>query len=452
MTYTNFPCNKENDISDFLDKVYDNFKNVIQRLKTKPEYLNIFAGETNAVASSKQPIGGGYVICDNNPTVYGDGSIHVNNDQSDVNLQKAVKTLIEKLQKAYPDIPQSTLKSMVNESVKKAVTNIANKNYNEIPKDFNISNTTTYATTVANLALFYFEQLLYNTALNNDSLLSGNIPEEQNTINVTEEDEAKWKKSNDSIKAMLDDIFDSNYINGFLTQNECNGSHWLEMDVDTNNKMNFSDLATQKAYDKFFEQMISKSGFKNSGLTETEFKQIYNMAWIDVYNKYKENNQEYNLNDILNTVVNNLKKILNRLTINPEYSVFIQNDSAMTQKSSDKREISYENTDIKRDYGDNNVHLSDNESDKIYQDAVNSLRTKLKGKYVPPLSEFQFDSWFKQAQEEAWYACMENSRDITKGLQVKDGTRHGDGCNIQIDQITELICYKFDKLILKNLF
>ncbi len=147
-----------------------------------------------------------------------------------------------------------------------------------------------------------------------------------------------------------------------------------------------------------------------------------------------------------------MTKILNKLKSNPEYLKIVQNGSAMTQVTNDTTVINYKNVDVNRDYGDGNVHMSDDNSDKQYQKAIEELRYRLKGKYVPPLSISDFNSWFTQAQKDAINACANNTRDITKGLQLSEGTRHHDGWEIEIDQIMELIAYKFDKLVYKKIF
>ena len=456
MTYNPYPSSRENDISDFLTKVYNNFKAILTRLQNKPEYLDIFTGKTatsgtRAVNAGNQTTGGGYVNCDKMAQTYTDGSIHVSDDQSDANLQKAVKTLTEKLQKAYPDIPEATLKRLINNAVQRAVGNIGNQRKTEIPKNFSISGTQTYANTITNLAAYYFEQSLYNVALTDNTLTSGNTKPEEKTITVDDATKTKFKNAATSINNMLTDIFDSSYIKGLLGVNGCDGTYWLEMDVNSSGNFRFSDSKTETAYNKLFEAMKAKSGFRNSGLTESEFKQIYNAAWLDSYNGY-DNNQKYNLNDVLNKVVSNMRKIMNKLSSNPEYMNLIKGGSSMTKITSSTTNLVYKYTNVDRDYGDGNVHLSGDNSDRNYQKYIEEFKTKLKGSYVPPLSESQFNSWFLQAQKDAIKACAEDSRDITKDLQVKRGTRYKDGSAIEVNKLMELIAYKFDKIMYKNIF
>lgn len=188
-----------------------------------------------------------------------------------------------------------------------------------------------------------------------------------------------------------------------------------------------------------------------TGLSDAELKNVYRAAWLATYSSYN-NNQSYDLSEVLTKVVANMKKILNKLKTNPEYYTIIQTGSAMTQAWTDTTSIHYGGTDTSLNWTDGDVHLSNDDSDKKYQTAIAKLRTALKGKYVPPLSESQFNSWFTSAQKDAIRACLDNSVDITKDLIVKDGTRHKDGSNIQIGQLMELIAYKFDKYVYKNLF
>ena len=104
--------------------------------------------------------------------------------------------------------------------------------------------------------------------------------------------------------------------------------------------------------------------------------------------------------------------------------------------------------------------MSDDNSDATYQKYIEELRTKLKNSYVPPLSEYQFNTWFTQAQKDAITACAENSSDITKDLATSSlrsklgegGTRKGNHYNIEINKLMELIAYKFDKIMYKNVF
>ena len=481
MSYAKYNSSQENDISDFLTQVYNNFKLVLTRLKEKPEYLELFTGkvvngentvETRAVNIVSQSVGGGSVKCDKTAKVYNDGSIHVSDDESDANLQKAVKTLIEKLQKAYPDIPSATLTKMVYDAVKDAIENIGNIRYTKIPNNFTVFNElrknypryteaqlskitksiSADANTIMSLATYYFEQNLYNAALTDNNLTNGNVVTEPKTITVDDATKAKYKKAESYIKVMLNDIYDSSHIKGLLVNNGCDGAHWLEMDVDSNGNFRFSDNKTKTAYDKLFAEMKTKSAFANSGLTEAEFKQIYNAAWLDSYNGY-DNNQMYNLSDVLNKVVANMQKILSKLSTNPEYLNLIKSGSSMTKVSSgNTTSVSYKYTKIERDFGDGNVHLSNDNSDKEYQKVIEEFKTKLKDSYVPPLSESQFASWFLQAQKDAISTCMNRTRDITKDLQVNHGTRKDDGSNIKLAQLMELIAYKFDKIMYKNVF
>ena len=481
MSYAKYNSSQENDISDFLTQVYNNFKLVLTRLKEKPEYLELFTGkvvngentvETRAVNIVSQSVGGGSVKCDKTAKVYNDGSIHVSDDESDANLQKAVKTLIEKLQKAYPDIPSATLTKMVYDAVKDAIENIGNIRYTKIPNNFTVFNElrkeypryteaqlskvtksiSADANTIMSLATYYFEQNLYNAALTDNNLTNGNVVTEPKTITVDDATKAKYKKAESYIKVMLSDIYDSSHIKGLLVNNGCDGAHWLEMDVDSNGNFRFSDNKTKTAYDKLFAEMKTKSAFANSGLTEAEFKQIYNAAWLDSYNGY-DNNQKYNLSDVLNKVVANMQKILSKLSTNPEYLNLIKSGSSMTKVSSGiTTSVSYKYTKIERDFGDGNVHLSNDNSDKEYQKVIEEFKTKLKDSYVPPLSESQFASWFLQAQKDAISTCMNRTRDITKDLQVNHGTRKDDGSNIKLAQLMELIAYKFDKIMYKNVF
>ena len=469
MSYYSYPSSQENDISDFLTQVYNKFKAIFIRLQNKPEYLDIFTGkttnstgsvvDTRAINAAYQSTGGGWVTCDSTAQTYNDGSIHVSDDQSDANLQKAIKTLREKLQKAYPNIPAAKLNTLINDAVKKAVENIGKQNKTEIPNHFSITSTRTYATTIANLATYYFEQALYITALTDNTFTNGNPKTETKTINVDETTKAKYKAAATSINGMLTDIYDSSHIKGLLANAGIDGDYLLEMDVDSYGNMRFTNLGTKTAYEKLLSEMKTKSGFKNSGLTESEFKQIYNAAWLDSYNSFN-NSQKYNLNDVLNKVVANMQKIMNKLSTNPEYLNLIKGGSSMTKITTSTTSVNYGGTDRTRDYGDGNVHLSDDNSDKTYQKYIEELRTKLKDSYVPPLSEYQFNTWFTQAQKDAIYECQENKNDITKDLVYGSlsnmsgagGTRKGDHSNIEINKLMELIAYKFDKIMYKNVF
>ena len=469
MSYYSYPSSQKNDISDFLTQVYNKFKAIFIRLQNKPEYLDIFTGkttnstgsvvDTRAVNAAYQSTGGGWVTCDSTAQTYNDGSIHVSDDQSDANLQKAIKTLREKLQKAYPNIPEAKLNTLINDAVKKAVENIGKQNKTEIPNHFSITSTQTYATTIANLATYYFEQALYITALTDNTFTNGNPKTETKTINVDETTKAKYKAAATSINGMLTDIYDSSHIKGLLANAGIDGDYLLEMDVDSYGNMRFTNLGTKTAYEKLLSEMKTKSGFKNSGLTESEFKQIYNAAWLDSYNSFN-NSQKYNLNDVLNKVVANMQKIMNKLSTNPEYLNLIKGGSSMTKITTSTTSVNYGGTDRTRDYGDGNVHLSDDNSDKTYQKYIEELRTKLKDSYVPPLSEYQFNTWFTQAQKDAIYECQENKNDITKDLVYGSlsnmsgagGTRKGDHSNIEINKLMELIAYKFDKIMYKNVF
>ena len=462
MTYSSYPSNQENDISDFLNKVYSNFKQVLSSIQSKPEYLDIFTGktangnstsETRAVNGAKQGAGGGYVLCDRNANVYGDGSVHVSNNASDANLQKAVSSLKSKIQSLYANIPQSTLNSLINNAVKKAVENIGNGRTEEIPKNFAISGNQTYANTIADLALYYFEQALYNLALTDNTLLSGNSAQSPAVeTTVTDDEKAKWTKAKDSINNSLDDIYDSSHIKGFLMNHNVSGNRATNMYISSTGDLKFNNTDVQKAYDDFFKEMWSKSGIKNSGITETEFKNIYKAAWINTYNGI--NNMSYNnMENVFERVVKNIKNITSKLATNPEYMTIINNASNVARSvTNSTTTINYDNTDTNLNYGDGNVHLGDDNSDKQYQAAINILRTTLKNNYVPPMSESQFNTWFTQAQKNAIDICGSNSSDILFGLECDGWSREGDDWEIYIGELMHLITYQFDKLMYKGIF
>ena len=450
MTYTKYQIANENDISDFLNEVYSNFKQILTRINNKPEYLEIFAPEQRAAVGLNSRTGTVQrVNCDSNPQEY-DGTIHVSDDKSDKILQDAIAQLKQELQAKYPNLPSAKLTSMVNAAVKEAITNIANNNTSKIPQSISTNNPAYAYITINKLAAYYFEQNLMKAALTDSTLLDGNPePTAAKSIEVTDADKTKWQNASDSINKVLSK-YTTSKINDVLVAGDCSGTHSLHMDVSSDGTINFADSATQKAYDKLFASMQEYFDLVGTGLSNTELKNVYRAAWLATYSTYN-NNQSYDLSEVLTKVVANMKKILNKLKTNPEYYTIIQTGSAMTQDWTDTTSIHYGGTDTSVNWADGDVHLSNDDSDKKYQAAIEKLRTALKGKYVPPLSEYQFNIWFTNAQKDAIRACLDNSRDITKDLVYSDGTRHKDGSNIQIGQLMELIAYKFDKYVYRNL-
>ena len=353
---------------------------------------------------------------------------------------------------------------MIQDSVFHAIDDLSSGNFDVVTADLDFTKLTgrsgskvteARANVIMNLALVYFQRDMYISAVSNvNGLLVGNPETEQHagsngtptTDPIISEDTAG------TIADVLDRNFDEGDIHLYLDRNDMD-THWLEMEVDSNGNIKFADWKTEKAYNDLFDKMLKAlrdKGIKSTDLSDADFKKMYQTAWISAYNSF-DNNQRYELQDVLEVVVANLNTIVSKSSSSKDSVArsVIEAGSAMSVVEENNEILNYGNTNINLNYGDGNVHLSDDNSDMKYQAEIEKLRQKLKAKFsgVP---EDVIDRLLYQAQKDAIYACTEETRDIPRGLQVDGGTRDGDRSRISIGDLMKLIAYKFDKLLLKG--
>ena len=458
--YTHRAPGEEQDISNFLTDVYNNFRGILDKITQDPAYLDIFTNSTfdSRVANGHDPKN--VINYRDGVKVYNDEyhTVHVNDDESDARLQNAVKSLIANLKRTYPNIPEADLNKMVQEALHQVLNNLFHENYSQLPSGFDklIDDKQINTENLMTLVYTYLESNLYNAAIHDKdgSIVSGNPETEQHagsngtptTNPIISEDTAG------TIADVLDSKFDEGDIHLYLDRNDMD-THWLEMEVDSNGNIKFADWKTEKAYNDLFDKMLKAlrdKGIKSTDLSDADFKKMYQTAWISAYNSF-DNNQRYELQDVLEVVVANLNTIVSKSSSSKDSVArsVIEAGSAMSVVEENNEILNYGNTNINLNYGDGNVHLSDDNSDMKYQAEIEKLRQKLKAKFngVP---EDVIDRLLYQAQKDAIYACTEETRDIPRGLQVDGGTRDGDRSRISIGDLMKLIAYKFDKLLLKG--
>lgn len=360
--------------------------------------------------------------------------------------------LIADLQKTYANISADTIRDMAYDAAEKAIRFCKEKGYK-----VNIQN-------IQWKVLAFFNQDLVSKAINKEIEIGAT---EQTTEAKSKNPDADTtKKYQNAAESMLkafdgtrDSLEDIIFMQLYLAN--ATGKQSLSMDVDSKGNIRFDDNDTQNAYDRVFNRLMKIGGFNNCGLQEGEVKQIYQKAWIQTYNNYN-NQANVDLNQFINDVFTNMTSILSYLATsnNAQKISVITSDSAMKVVNGADEEsplastakIYYADTDYNLDYGDGNVHLKEDKSDKEYQKAINELKKQLKGIYVPPLTENTFNQLFTLAQKEALEDCDNNKNDITFGSTNKNGSRQGDKGYIQINELMEIVAYKFDKAILRDQF
>ena len=176
-------------------------------------------------------------------------------------------------------------------------------------------------------------------------------------------------------------------------------------DFDTNGKINLLDANTKAIYntviDKIYAQISNdnREDFLTTIGGKDGLTKLVQTAWVMTYSTYAAQNTT-DTEKFINKVMENLQKLFNNLQNNPDNLSYLTDncykDSTLTNSSTarinfkDSRKASY----------DGKYHLSDDNSDKYFQKAMDSLLEKLYNKY-PNISKTKIKEIFIKAQGNA---------------------------------------------------
>lgn len=260
-----------------------------------------------------------------------------------------------------------------------------------------------------------------------------------------------------------------------------NASIHTEFGMDQNGNIVFQEQNTTDVYNTLQSKIkteINKTEAGRQALEtlggENALNSILRAAWIDTYNDYNSS-QSNNAAAFISKVLDNFKKIMNKLSTNPEYLTVYTSRTSYADKSLTDNlvhygtkttaggdAIIYYKDDIKTD-ADGTVHLGKDLDDVDYQSTMSTLLEKLKNKYSS-VSTDVVTSVFRSAQKRALEICKGNVFDCPYGTgtgsaRVEDtnkdwgqrDNRKKDDFKIEMDELVQITLYCFDKLLYQQL-
>lgn len=107
-TYNSFNSSQSNDTKYFLNKVVTNMKTILNKISANPDLLEIYTGKANyadrSLTNGLKNYSNSTVIIYSSPTVFADGSIHIDDNNSDKIFQQTMTELLSKLKAKYPNL------------------------------------------------------------------------------------------------------------------------------------------------------------------------------------------------------------------------------------------------------------------------------------------------------------------------------------------------------------
>lgn len=227
-------------------------------------------------------------------------------------------------------------------------------------------------------------------------------------------------------------------------------------DFDTNGKINLLDANTKAIYntviDKIYAQISNdnREDFLTTIGGKDGLTKLVQTAWVMTYSTYAAQNTT-DTEKFVNKVMENLQKLFNNLQNNPDNLSYLTDDcykdSTLTNSSTarinfkDSRKASY----------DGKYHLSDDNSDKYFQNAMDSLLEKLYNKY-PNISKTKIKEIFIKAQGNALTSAAQaasqnpfNSKKA-KNIDIPNAFSTNLTYETTLKEMVQLVLYKFDQL------
>lgn len=226
-------------------------------------------------------------------------------------------------------------------------------------------------------------------------------------------------------------------------------------DFDTNGKINLLDANTKAIYntviDKIYAQISNdnREDFLTTIGGKDGLTKLVQTAWVMTYSTYAAQNTT-DTEKFINKVMENLQKLFNNLQNNPDNLSYLTDncykDSTLTNSSTTI--INFKNA--KKASYDGKYHLSDDTSDKNFQEAMDSLLEKLYNKY-PNISKAKIKEIFFEAQGNALTSATQAASQNPFSNKAKNiDTPNAFSTNLKyettIKEMVQLVLYKFDQL------
>lgn len=224
-------------------------------------------------------------------------------------------------------------------------------------------------------------------------------------------------------------------------------------DFDTNGKINLLDANTKAIYntviDKIYAQISNdnREDFLTTIGGKDGLKKLVQTAWVMTYSTYAAQNTT-DTEKFINKVMENLQKLFNNLQNNPDNLSYLTDncykDSNLKithSRIQSFKIINFKN--YKKASYDGKFHLSDDNSDKNFQKAMDSLLEKLYNKY-PNISKTKIKEIFIKAQGNALTSATQAAS--RKNTDIPNAFFTNLTYETTLGKMVQLVLYKFDQL------
>lgn len=224
-------------------------------------------------------------------------------------------------------------------------------------------------------------------------------------------------------------------------------------DFDTNGKINLLDANTKAIYntviDKIYAQILNdnREDFLTTIGGKDGLTKLVQTAWVMTYSTYAAQNTT-DTEKFINKVMENLQKLFNNLQNNPDNLSYLTDncykDSNLKithSRIQSFKIINFKN--YKKASYDGKFHLSDDNSDKNFQKAMDSLLEKLYNKY-PNISKTKIKEIFIKAQGNALTSAAQAASG--KNTDIPNAFSTNRTYKTTLREMVQLVLYKFDQL------
>ncbi len=224
-------------------------------------------------------------------------------------------------------------------------------------------------------------------------------------------------------------------------------------DFDTNGKINLLDANTKAIYntviDKIYAQISNdnREDFLTTIGGKDGLTKLVQTAWVMTYSTYAAQNTT-DTEKFINKVMENLQKLFNNLQNNPDNLSYLTDncykDSNLKithSRIQSFKIINFKN--YKKASYDGKFHLSDDNSDKNFQKAMDSLLEKLYNKY-PNISKTKIKEIFIKAQGNALTSATQAAS--RKNTDIPNAFSTNLTYETTLGKMVQLVLYKFDQL------
>ncbi len=129
-TYSSFNSSQSNDTKAFMNKVVSNLQTILSKISNNPELLEVYTSHTNyadkTLTDGLENYKNSSAITYSDADIYMDGSVHIQDTQSDKLYQQTMSSLLDKLKAKYPKLDESVIAKLFKQAQVNALNNCAN--------------------------------------------------------------------------------------------------------------------------------------------------------------------------------------------------------------------------------------------------------------------------------------------------------------------------------------